>query len=333
MRIEEPGSKPREETSPEWVPVLYGVVSALFPQKPVSASLACLMPKPAEKPKEKPGSLEITSVCTDTHQTPRKGVTVKISGPDSKKGITNEKGKFLFSPIKPGKYEISVSTNAVPIVVKNLDIPAGGSKTLTVWLINAIRQTIQEDKGIIERSSWVKDKNYQVDYKNDKKVEADCDYNTVVFHHSGPYAEKTPLGIVKKHLDNRGWSDIGYHFLITPDGKVYEGCKLGYKGSHVGGQNTGKIGILVMGDFQPGGTIKVGTLKVYLELPDLFFEDDPIPAQITRVVTLVTELKKYFPNLKKLGGHRDFDATNECPGNKLYNRLDEIRKKTSLKAP
>jgi peptidoglycan hydrolase-like protein with peptidoglycan-binding domain len=43
----------------------------------------------------------------------------------------------------------------------------------------------------------------------------------------------------------RGWSDIGYHYLVYPDGRVMLGRPVGQVGSHVAGHNTGTIGVLL----------------------------------------------------------------------------------------
>jgi hypothetical protein len=48
---------------------------------------------------------------------------------------------------------------------------------------------------------------------------------------------------------------------------------------------------------------------------------------------LVTDLKKLFPTLTTLGGHKDFKKTTECPGNQLYPLLEDIRKSLGLLVP
>ncbi|MBN2441056.1 MAG: N-acetylmuramoyl-L-alanine amidase [Spirochaetales bacterium] len=151
-----------------------------------------------------------------------------------------------------------------------------------------------------------------------ERMDPDDEYDTVVIHHSGDGGEKDPVNIETKHMGESHWDDVGYHFLIKPDGTVYEGRKLYFKGSHVGNANTKKIGILVMGDFNPHG----------LDL----FNDTPTTAQINKVVSLVNKLKIIFPTIIKLGGHRDFTAT-VCPGDDLYTHLPAIRRRTGLAPP
>ena len=49
------------------------------------------------------------------------------------------------------------------------------------------------------------------------------------------------------HVQDRGWADIGYHFLIDRDGTVADGRPLNRVGAHVKGHNTGTIGISLFG--------------------------------------------------------------------------------------
>lgn len=79
----------------------------------------------------------------------------------------------------------------------------------------------------------------------------------VVVHHGGIahycYDMKTCSAIVREyqnmHLDERGWFDIGYSFVIGEDGNVYEGRGWDYVGAHAPGYNTQSIGICIIGDF------------------------------------------------------------------------------------
>jgi hypothetical protein len=47
----------------------------------------------------------------------------------------------------------------------------------------------------------------------------------------------------------RGFSDIGYHYIVDRDGRVWEGRNLRWQGAHVSKHNEQNIGILVMGNF------------------------------------------------------------------------------------
>lgn len=55
------------------------------------------------------------------------------------------------------------------------------------------------------------------------------------------------------HMDSLGWCDIGYHLLVGVDGTAYEGRPMQMLGSHVGGNNSGNVGISFVGCFHPSG--------------------------------------------------------------------------------
>lgn len=112
-------------------------------------------------------------------------------------------------------------------------------------------------------------------------------------------------GIQNFHMDNRGWSDIGYHFVVAPDGKLFEGRPPTMIGAH-SPPNTGKVGICLIGNFDGVDTLK--------------------PEQRATLVKILAHLCGRFKiPASKIKGHRDFQST-DCPGSTVYAQLDEIRK-------
>jgi|GEM_PF-3685394 len=108
------------------------------------------------------------------------------------------------------------------------------------------------------------------------------------------------------HQDVRGWCDVGYHFLVSRDGRLWEGRPAGRLGTHVGGANTGNIGISFMGTHDTTA---------------------PTDAQLNAVASLVAGLSTRYGiaiNTSRVLGHRDQNSTS-CPGNALYARLGTIR--------
>jgi N-acetylmuramoyl-L-alanine amidase len=51
------------------------------------------------------------------------------------------------------------------------------------------------------------------------------------------------------HLD-RGWATVGYHFVVSPTGRIFRGRPVDRLGAHVLGHNAGTVGICLMGNFQ-----------------------------------------------------------------------------------
>lgn len=71
----------------------------------------------------------------------------------------------------------------------------------------------------------------------------------VVVHHSGADDDQTVKEIQRYHMDTKGWSDIGYNFLVDKHGRLYEGRGWAVVGAHASGANTANIGICVIGDY------------------------------------------------------------------------------------
>ncbi|MDR3212354.1 MAG: peptidoglycan recognition protein family protein [Azoarcus sp.] len=133
----------------------------------------------------------------------------------------------------------------------------------------------------------------------------------IAIHHSGDGGIDTPQGIEKNHIVTRGWEEIGYHFLIAPNGTVYEGRPLKYRGRHIEQNNSGRIGINVLGDFNPGNAI--------WWMPDLDGDSQPTVQQISSMYSMIAWLETQYA-ITTIGGHRDFAKSNPtvCPGDYLY---------------
>jgi hypothetical protein len=80
-------------------------------------------------------------------------------------------------------------------------------------------------------------------------------------HHSALYFRDTRPAtcaaqiqlIQNDHMRNRGYGDIGYHFLIDPAGRIWQGRELRWQGAHASGRNNvGNVGICVLGNFVRG---------------------------------------------------------------------------------
>lgn len=117
----------------------------------------------------------------------------------------------------------------------------------------------------------------------------------VVHHSDGPETQSV-RAIQNFHMDSRGWSDIGYNFLVDYRGNVYEGRGWNRVGAHVKGYNTATIGVCVIGTY----TNKLPAAPALISLIQLYGEAERLKGA-------------------KLGlfGHRELGST-ECPGDRLY---------------
>jgi hypothetical protein len=75
--------------------------------------------------------------------------------------------------------------------------------------------------------------------------------------------------IRKVHIRDMNAGDIGYHFIIDPAGRIWEGRPVQYQGAHAGGEaNAGNVGIMLLGNFdlQMPSTRQLKTLDSFLAL-------------------------------------------------------------------
>ena len=76
----------------------------------------------------------------------------------------------------------------------------------------------------------------------------------LIVHHSGAQVAGTDYALVVRairdyHVNTNGWDDIGYNFLIAPDGTTYRGRGATAQGAHFCGANSGTLGICLLGNF------------------------------------------------------------------------------------
>jgi hypothetical protein len=132
---------------------------------------------------------------------------------------------------------------------------------------------------------------------------------TLVVHHTALPPSDGPREIQALHQDRRGWADVGYHFLISAEGTIYEGRYIYVRGRHTGGANSGTLGIVLLGNFE--------------EIPE------PPPGQLASLERLVAYLVEQFA-VSFLAGHRDFNPNTLCPGEHLYPLVDAIAARQGL---
>ena len=113
------------------------------------------------------------------------------------------------------------------------------------------------------------------------------------------------------HL-NRGWSDIGYHYLIKLDGTVQVGRPLTRIGAHTKGQNTNSIGIAYVGGLTKGGKKA---------------KDTRTAAQKQSMAILVWTLNDLLGGELTVHGHREF-ANKACPSFDVSEDFSEYRPTT-----
>jgi len=127
-------------------------------------------------------------------------------------------------------------------------------------------------------------------------------------------------GIYAYHTQSRGWSDIGYNFLVDRFGRIWEGRYGGVDravvGAHTLGYNEYAFAMSAIGDFDKVSPPQV-MLNAYAKLYAWKLSLYDIKAGATRVYVK----DRYLP---AINGHRDVGQT-ACPGRYLYAKLGEVR--------
>lgn len=100
--------------------------------------------------------------------------------------------------------------------------------------------------------------------------------------------------VTRWHL-SRGFTTIGYHYLIYLDGTVHVGRPIETPGAHTEGHNANSVGVCYV-----GGLDKAMKAK-----------DTRTPAQKAALLSLVKELKVKYPKAT-IHGHKEF-ANKACP--------------------
>lgn len=135
----------------------------------------------------------------------------------------------------------------------------------------------------------------------------------ITIHHEGSrpvwFTDSRPtvdrLNTVRDtHVNNRGWGDVGYHFIIDRSGTVWEGRSVAYQGAHVSGENEHNLGIMVLGNFE---------------------QQQPSQAQLTTLSRLMQGASRtYRVPRSRVYTHRELNST-ACPGRYLQPSISAIR--------
>ena len=134
------------------------------------------------------------------------------------------------------------------------------------------------------------------------------DIKRIVLHCSATIEGKEySVDTIRKWHTAKGWSDIGYHYVISLDGCIDIGRPIDKQGAHVRGHNKDSVGICYIGgvdaDLKPKDTMT-------LEQEDTFRE-------------LVASIRTLFGEDITIHGHNEF-SSKACPSFKVKEKFFDM---------
>ena len=100
------------------------------------------------------------------------------------------------------------------------------------------------------------------------------------------------------HVDQNGWDDVGYHFIIRRNGQLEKARPEGYSGAHAPSHNSRSIGICLVGGMAEDGSAENNfTLEQFLTLKDL-----------------VNMVMDKYSDITEVLGQCDVQDKPNCPG-------------------
>lgn len=140
------------------------------------------------------------------------------------------------------------------------------------------------------------DELFEVNFKPDNRI-----IRKIIIHCSASSNPKHDnIGVIRNwHMSERGWKDIGYHFVITSNGEIWPGRPIDQAGAHCEGHNFDSIGICLTGD------------KIFTQ------EQKVSAAKLSRIICEHNDM-----TMLDVLPHRAFNKGKTCPNfdiNSLFN--------------
>lgn len=137
----------------------------------------------------------------------------------------------------------------------------------------------------------------------------------VTIHHDGMnpfYGDDSAsaadrIELIRRAHRNKGWGDIGYHFVVDRGGRVWQARPLNFQGAHVKDHNEQNIGIMALGNF------------------DLQTPSDAQVVGLSRHVAAVSQ--RFGVPAGNVRTHQEWAAT-ACPGRNMQHRIVTLRSRS-----
>lgn len=142
----------------------------------------------------------------------------------------------------------------------------------------------------------------------------------IIVHHTAGALSQTPADIWRDHIKIND-DGIGYHRVITPDGKTYQGRPDNAIPAAAWGLNVDSVDIVLVGYFHPDRVDSQGN-----PIPP----DQPTDAQLAALKDNINDLRAKYGDIPVIGHRQVADIINNpeaataCPGDVLFDILPAI---------
>lgn len=134
----------------------------------------------------------------------------------------------------------------------------------------------------------------------------------ITVHHDGMTPFTTPsrdeairrIEAIRSAHVNQGWADIGYHYIIDPGGRVWQGRPSSLQGAHVKDQNEMNLGIMMLGNYNR--------------------QQCSVQSQMALQRVLADAMRTYRIPVSRVHTHTEL-ASTACPGTDLQRYMDRVR--------
>jgi len=178
--------------------------------------------------------------------------------------------------------------------------------------------------GIFSRRQWRADESMRQGFAGYGEISAAFVHHTVNSNDYSP-AEVPALlrGIYAYHTQSRGWSDVGYNFLVDRFGRIWEGRWGGIRrpviGAHTLGYNENSFAMSAIGNFETVAPTR-DMLRAYKQLFAWKLDRSGVDGDAYTTIDRV--------RLRTISGHRNA-ASTACPGSHLYAKIPVLRKRVA----
>ncbi|MEO1236759.1 MAG: peptidoglycan recognition family protein [Planctomycetota bacterium] len=166
--------------------------------------------------------------------------------------------------------------------------------------------------GVLPRSRWTR---HGLAGRNINRMNG---VKTITLHHEGwtPFTATSAAAsedrieqIRQIHTRDRGWADLGYHFVIDRQGRVYQGRSVTFQGAHVSDNNPHNLGIMMLGNFE---------------------QQKPTREQVDAMSRFTRQMMAaYGVPGSRVQTHREIKPT-ACPGRYMQAHVDRLRSRGVL---